>query len=510
MTGENPVPNNFGVCTGIFPVDMVKGKEIVFTGKIRTLDVTGGYAGLWWRVDGKNGTLGFDNMFNRGLIGTNDWKEVSIKMKVNEAAENINFGVLFTGRGTAWFDDLRITVDGEEFTDTEPRTAEPTADELSWLRQRIYPLKTCDAGSSSDEDLQVILKLIGDARVVALGETTHGSSEIFRMKDRIIRYLAENAGFDIFSIEASMPESYRINGYIHEGAGDPVDLIKGMYFWTWRTQEVLDMVKWMKDYSGKGGMISFTGFDMQYYAGAIRELSEAFEGQAEVQNVISELGTALDSVNSIRKKSRQAAIPGEIRKKIAVQSDLLRDFIQKSDLPEFEKSWLKQNLRITEQYMDVTSRDRFMAENLLWIRSQNPDSKIIAWAHNGHIRKTGYSMGRYLSDSLRNDYVTIGFTFHKGKYTAVGKDGLTTYEAQESYPGTFEYFFNALGVPVFIIDLRDIKKQDQVYGRWLSDRLLFRSVGAMKTESEFYDTDLTDDYDLIIFINESTSSRLLN
>jgi erythromycin esterase len=510
MTSNNPAPNSFGVCTGVFPADIARGKEIVFTGKVKTLDVTRGYAGLWWRVDGKNSTLGFDNMFNRGLKGTTDWQQVSIRMKVSEDAVNINFGALFPGWGTAWFDDLQITVDGERFTDLEPRNSGPTPGEILWLKQRIYPLKTCDAGSASDDDLAVLLKLIGNARVVALGETSHGSSEIFRMKHRIIRYLSENAGFDIFSIEANMPESYMISGYVHNGTGDPADLIRGMYFWTWRTQEVLNMVEWMRDHNKSGGSISFTGFDMQYYSGALKELSDAFREQEDIQNMISELGTVLDSVNSERRKSRQTVIPGESRKKIATLSDSLGKVIQNSDLPVYEKNWLKQNLRIIEQYLDVAARDRYMAENLLWIRSQNPDSKIVAWAHNGHIKKTGYSMGKFLSDSLRDDYLTIGFTFNKGTYTAIGNEGLTTYQAQESYPGTFEYFFNAINVPVFLLDLRGIKKQDQPDGRWLADRLLFRSVGAMKTENEFYDTSLTDDYDMIIFIGESTASELLS
>ena len=74
IESDNSRENQFGVCTGTFPTDLVKGKNIEFTGKIKTRNVTGGYAGLWWRVDGKNGTLGFDNMSDRGLKGTNDWE----------------------------------------------------------------------------------------------------------------------------------------------------------------------------------------------------------------------------------------------------------------------------------------------------------------------------------------------------------------------------------------------------------------------------------------------------
>ncbi|MGD1889179.1 MAG: erythromycin esterase family protein [Cyclobacteriaceae bacterium] len=173
--------------------------------------------------------------------------------------------------------------------------------------------------------------------------------------------------------------------------------------------------------------------------------------------------------------------------------------------------WLYQNVRIIEQYVDQNgaSRDKYMAENLLWIKDRNPGSKIVLWAHNGHIEKTGNSMGKYLSDTLGNDYLTIGFAFHNGHYTANGDKGLTRYEAQDSYIGTYEYFFNAINAPIFVLDLRNIKEKTLENSEWLLDKLEFRNVGANKMENEFSVTNLTQDFDLILFINESTSSTLL-
>jgi Erythromycin esterase homolog len=511
IESNDPKPNEFGACTGSFPIDLGRGKNIEFNGKIKTKDITKGYAGLWWRVDGKSGTLGFDNMFNRGLIGTNDWKQVSIKMKVNENVTNINFGALFSGQGTAWFDDFNIIIDGQKFIDLNPRTSELTKDETAWLKQHIYPLKTFEPGTDSDEDLKILKTLIGDSKVVALGETSHGSSEIFKMKHRIIRYLTENDGFKIFSIEANMPESYKLNEYILKGNGNPAELIKGMYFWTWRTQEVLDMVEWMKEYNKSDNHISFTGFDMQFYQGAIQELSQLFNNQPAAQKEISELKTQLFTLVGKRNNSREAVL--SLKEKIEFSNRLqsIRDFISQSFFPLSEKEWLRQNVRIIEQYLDnvYTTRDKYMAENLLWIKSQNPDSKIIMWAHNGHIKRSGASMGNYLSDSLKKDYFTIGFTFNNGNYTAQGDKGLSSYPAQESYIGTYEHFFNSINVPIFILDLREAKKQNSEYSKWLLGKALFRSVGALKVNNEFFETDLTKDFDLIIFINESSHSHLL-
>ncbi|MCH8148382.1 MAG: erythromycin esterase family protein [Planctomycetes bacterium] len=141
--------------------------------------------------------------------------------------------------------------------------AEPKPDELAWIRDHAIVLKTAKPGRGL-EDLKPLKELIGDARIVALGEGTHGTREFFQMKHRLVKFLASEMGFTIFSIEASMPEAYRLNDFVLEGKGDPKELIGGMYFWTWNTQEVLDMVLWMREFNKSGKRkIEFTGFDMQ-------------------------------------------------------------------------------------------------------------------------------------------------------------------------------------------------------------------------------------------------------
>ncbi len=113
-------------------------------------------------------------------------------------------------------------------------------------------------------DMQPLKKVVGNARIVALGEATHGTREFFQLKHRMLEFLATEMGFTIFSIEANMPEAYRLNDYVLNGRGDPKQLLKGMYFWTWDTEEVLDMILWMREFNQSGkGRVEFTGFDMQ-------------------------------------------------------------------------------------------------------------------------------------------------------------------------------------------------------------------------------------------------------
>jgi hypothetical protein len=60
----------FGFATGTFPVEAAAGRQVRYSGYIKTDGVAGGHAGLWWRVDGESGILGFDNMHDRGPRGT--------------------------------------------------------------------------------------------------------------------------------------------------------------------------------------------------------------------------------------------------------------------------------------------------------------------------------------------------------------------------------------------------------------------------------------------------------
>ena len=162
---------------------------------------------------------------------------------------------------------------GQRASRTLPPTKSPTeshepalADNQSaveWIRSNAIPLQTVEAGHGLG-DMAALKSVVGNARVVALGEATHGTREFFQLKHRIVEFLATQKGFTIFSIEANMPEAYRLNDFVLTGKGDPKELIKGMYFWTWNTQEVLDMVLWMRDFNQSGkGHIEFTGFDMQ-------------------------------------------------------------------------------------------------------------------------------------------------------------------------------------------------------------------------------------------------------
>ena len=87
---------------------------------------------------------------------------------------------------------------------------QPDKPAVDWITANAVRLKTPEAGNGF-ADMQPLKKIIGNARIVSLGEATHGTREFFQLKHRMLEFLASEMGFTIFSIEANMPEAYRLN-----------------------------------------------------------------------------------------------------------------------------------------------------------------------------------------------------------------------------------------------------------------------------------------------------------
>ena len=136
---------------------------------------------------------------------------------------------------------------------------------VDWIKGNAIPISSA-VPTGSFSDLEPLRELIGDARVVALGEATHGTREFFQMKHRLLRFLVQEMGFNVFAMEASMPESVRMDRYVKGAPGDPAELLSGLYFWTWNTEEVLALIEWMRSYNedpSHASKVKFYGFDMQ-------------------------------------------------------------------------------------------------------------------------------------------------------------------------------------------------------------------------------------------------------
>ena len=152
-----------------------------------------------------------------------------------------------------------------------PGTVPVPAEVSAWLDANVHPLEGSHLSLPHD-DLEFLRDLVGDARIVALGEGTHGTRDFFEMKAPILRFLVEEMGFDTFAIEAPWSEARVLDRYVRTGVGDPGRLLLNLHLWPWNTESVLEMIEWMRAHNEAGGDIGFHGFDMQFPGSSLRHV----------------------------------------------------------------------------------------------------------------------------------------------------------------------------------------------------------------------------------------------
>lgn len=108
IKSKNPKENEFGTLMQSFSAEDYLGKRLQLSGYIKSENVKI-WSGMWMRIDGENNELlGFDNMQNRYISGTTEWKKYKIVLDVPSRSKTINFGVLLTGKGKVWFDNFEL------------------------------------------------------------------------------------------------------------------------------------------------------------------------------------------------------------------------------------------------------------------------------------------------------------------------------------------------------------------------------------------------------------------
>ena len=106
----------FGTLMQAFKADVYRGKRVRMSAWMKTENAES--AQLWMRLDGEMRTLGFDNMNNRAVKGTTEWKRYEITLDVPQDTLNIAFGSLLAGKGEAWVDDFQFEVVGKDVPST--------------------------------------------------------------------------------------------------------------------------------------------------------------------------------------------------------------------------------------------------------------------------------------------------------------------------------------------------------------------------------------------------------
>jgi erythromycin esterase len=399
--------------------------------------------------------------------------------------------------------------------------------ELIELKQVSSPL----AGSNpsiDDKDLASFGALIGNAKVVGLGEATHGTHEFLLIKHRLLEYLVKRKGFTIFAVEANMTEANLLNGYILQGKGDPKKLLKGLYFWTLNTQEFLDLVKWMREYDKNAKIkIQFAGFDMQYTDGSAKNIKTFLKDSGDIAE-LSEVDSVIKELNNLEssKNDNYMKFINDFQKSPDVYLTVLLRIhdIQRhvsanpNNLDPKQFAWASHNVRILEQktqsLIDTTERDRAMAENVVWISHENPNEKMVISAHNDHIKRfdqSYLSMGKHLSNSFGSQYRVIALTTLQGTYTAMSKNNSNVPSLRRDIAipvveaGTLEDNLNKMDKPIVLINLNLVRQQNAP--RFLLNPIYWLNIGASEVPNPFLIQNVSKGLDGIIYIKNTTASR---
>lgn len=571
-----PVPsteNAFGALIQSISALEYRGKRLRLSGFVRTDQVTGKGAGLWMRIDSPTRTTAFDNMieFQRPLLGDVDWTKESVVLDVAPDAIGVTFGLLLSGGGVARVDDITLEVVDTSVPTTGTTSGVPDGrDSVSlvaqytrlahapenldfegstnvfeltsqWIKSATRPFDTAEPGSGT-ADLAELGRIIGNARVAAFGEATHGSREFFKMKHRAFEYLVETLGYTHFLIEATMPEARALDRYVATGEGDPAKLLANLYFWTWNTQEVLDLIQWMRTYNLRAGTprLRFFGIDMQYPHQAMDSITTML-ARADAQ-VAAQATQAVACFDPVRDSNRQLnltlyeAKPEQFRNQCALLLRQLDDTVAAhvdewgSSLASDETAWLQQYITLARQWERMArvnynaggsrERDRAMADNVLWIAAREPQAKLFVWAHNAHVSRRATAMGQHLGDALGDAYRNVAFTFGSGRFNAVTVLPSGAYGALQAHQvsgprsgSPLESYLLSTLAPRLILDTHKVTSGES--GTFVLDRrpLYMRSIGAVfspENPNAYYENVLLPlDYDGIIWFVFVVESQLL-
>jgi erythromycin esterase len=376
--------------------------------------------------------------------------------------------------------------------------------------------------------------VVGKARVVGLGEATHGTREFFQLKHRMLEFLVEELGFTVFAIEANWSESLALNDYVLSGKGDPKEGLAGIYFWTWNTEEVLELIEWMRRYNADPEhkkKLKFYGFDMQYSTVAakaalayLRKVDPEYAEQADAMLQPALQERPMQSVDKLEKEDREALKDGLER--LLARFDARReDWSGKSG----EREWViaRQHAMVVQQAVEMylgtgsfNIRDRSMAANIEWIlETEPPGTRVVAWAHNGHVARSSQSgmepMGMSLDHSLGEDYVVFGFVFNRGAFQAIdwtkgqGKPGgLRKHTVGPAPEENIGAAFARTGLPIFALDLRR-REGHEPLPKWFDAPHPMREIGAvfLGEETMSRPVKLTGVYDAVLFVDETTRAQ---
>ncbi len=415
-------------------------------------------------------------------------------------------------------------------------------DIIDLLRRRAQPL----TGDSSDYD--ALLDGIGSARVVLLGEATHGTHEFYRHRALITgRLIAEN-GFSAVAVEADWPDAYRVNRYVRGVGtdGDAIEALAGFRrfpAWMWRNADVLDFIGWLRSYNeprperARAGFYGLDLYSLRTSAEAVLAYLDKVDAKAAARArdryaCFDRFGDELHDYARATHWDLTASCENEaVSQLVELRRQAAEYATRNGRIAPDEYFAAEQNARLVrdaEAYYRTmfggrveswNLRDRHMADTLRALRhfleQSQPDARVVVWAHNSHLgdaRATEMgdggelNLGQLVREEFGADAALVGFTTHTGTVTAATEwDGPAhRRHVRPSLAGSVERLFHETGIRRFLLPIRSDPELQSI----LAAPRLERAIGVIyapdtERRSHYFHTRLADQFDYLLHFDDT-------
>jgi erythromycin esterase-like protein len=412
----------------------------------------------------------------------------------------------------------------------------------SAVAETAYPLPT------APDDFDPLIDLVGDARVVCVGEATHGTHEFHRQRAQLTRRLILEKGFSAVAAEADWPDAYRVNRYVRgigpdATASEALANFKRFPQWMWRNADVLEFVSWLREHNDgldphdKVGFYGLDLYSLHTSIAAVLEYLDRVDPHAATRaryrySCLERFG---EDPQSYGYATSMGIHPDCEREAVEQLVELLGQreaFLRRDGLAaEDEQFQAEQNARVVvnaEEYYrsmfsaDVYSwnlRDTHMADTmdalLDYLQRRGNRSKVVVWAHNSHVgdaRATGLgdagelNIGQLARERHPGEARLIGFTTYTGTVTAASGWGgpAERKRVRAALAGSYEDLFHRIPAPGFLLVSRDLGEA----GGALREARLERAIGVVylpQTErrSHYLHARLPDQFDALIHVDQT-------
>ncbi len=411
----------------------------------------------------------------------------------------------------------------------------------SLVRDAAEPFQDIESAS-----IEPLLDRIGDAQLVLLGESTHGTSEFYRMRARISRELISRRGFQFVAVEADWPDAARIDDYVLDGqrrSAFEFPPFARFPTWTWRNQEVYDFVDWLRAYNAEhaGAKVGFHGLDLYSLFTSIALVISYLDGvDSGAAGVARRRYGNLTPWQKDPAAYGQAVLVGRYQSSEQAVVAMLRDVL--AHRVEYTRSDgerlfdAAQNARLVadaERYYRAmyyggaeswNLRDTHMFDTLRALLAfYGPQSKGIVWEHNSHVGDASatemsvrgqHNVGQLCRAHFGDRVRIVGFGTDRGTVAAAANwdEPMQRMRIVPARPGSYEHVFHDTSISSFMLHLRHPARR--ALREELLAPLLERAIGvvyrpASEIASHYFHASLPMQFDEYIWFDETHAVKAL-